>query len=57
MCAFTCVPSPTVNRPSVASASSHAVEAVIMGLRGNATATAVPRPSRSVASPAAAADR
>ncbi len=46
-----------MKRPSVASANSHAVDAVIMGLRGKATAMAVPSPSRSVTSPAAAADR
>ena len=54
MCAFTCVPSPTRKRPPVVSASSQAICAVIIGLRGNATAIAVPRSIPSIASAAAA---
>ena len=57
MWAFTCVPRPSVNRPPVASASSHATCAVTIGLRGNATAMAVPMPMRSVAVAAAPHDR
>ena len=57
MWAFTCVPSPSVNRPPVASANSHVFWAVTMGLRGNATAMAVPMPMRSVAVAAAPHDR
>ena len=53
MWAFTCVPSPSRNRPPVASASSHATGAVTIGLRGKATATPV-RMSMSAASAAAA---
>jgi hypothetical protein len=39
MWARTWVPSPSRNRPRLAWASSHAVDAVTIGLRGNATAT------------------
>ena len=42
MCAFTCVPKPSEKRPRLARATSQAVCAVIIGLRGNATAIAVP---------------
>ena len=42
MWAFTWLPRPSENRPLLARASSHAVCAVIIGLRGNATAIAVP---------------
>ena len=52
-CARTCVPSPATKRPPVASASIHAAWAVSIGLRGNATATLVPRASDEVASAAA----
>ncbi len=42
LCPFTCVPSPRMKRPPESSARSHAVIAVTMGLRGNATAMEVP---------------
>ena len=42
MCAFTCVPSPSTNRPPLSSARSHAACAVTIGLRGKATAMSVP---------------
>ena len=56
MWALTCVPSPSRNRPPLASASSHAAAAVTIGLRGKATATPVRR-SMSAASAAAAHGR
>ena len=52
--ALTCGPIPRRNRPPDASASSHATDAVTIGLRGKATATPVAR-SRSVRVSAAAA--
>ncbi len=57
MWALTWVPRPSTKRPPVASASSHAVEAVIIGLRGKATAIPVPMSSSVVASADAAAPR
>src|SRR5438128_6775659 len=44
---FTCEPSPRIIRPPDAFWRSHAMYAVIIGLRGNATAMAVPRLIRS----------
>ena len=52
--ALTWVPRPSRKRPREASASSHATEAVTIGLRGKATATPVAR-SRSAPLRAAAA--
>ena len=51
---LTCGPSPSVNRPFDSFCSVHALIAVIVGLRGNAIATAVPRPSVVVACAASA---
>ncbi len=57
MWAFTCVPRPSEKRPWLARASSHAVCAVTMGLRGKATAMAVPMVMESVTSAATAHPR
>src|SRR5207248_4997968 len=54
---LTCVPSPSEKRPRLARANSHAVCAVIIGLRGNATAIAVPIVIDSVTSAATAHPR
>jgi hypothetical protein len=51
---FTCVPSPRMKRPSEAFWRSHAMWAVIIGLRGKTTAMAVPSLTREV-TPAATA--
>ena len=56
MWARTWVPRPSRKRPPVASASSHAIWAVTIGLRGKATAMPVSR-SMSAASAIAAHDR
>src|SRR2546422_8785131 len=52
----TCVPKPTRKRPPLTSASSHAIDAVTIGLREKATATPVSR-SMSAAKAAAAQDK
>src|SRR5579883_3435200 len=52
--ALTCVPRPSNNRPPEIRLRSHAVCAVTMGLRENATATPVPSSSRVVACAASA---
>ena len=57
MWARTWVPMPSRKRPSVRSASSHAVAAVTIGLRGKATATPVPYVSSGAARAAAATER
>lgn len=48
MWARTCVPSPSMKRPSLSFANDHADIAVAVGLRGNAIATDVPSWMRSV---------
>ena len=48
MWARTCVPSPSIKRPSLSFANDHADIAVAVGLRGNAIATDVPSWIRSV---------
>src|SRR5689334_13365732 len=54
MCAFTWLPSPSRNLPLVFCASSHAICAVIIGLRANAIAMPVEKCSDGAASDAAA---
>ena len=52
ICGLICVPKPRMKRPCEAAAKSQAVCAMIIGLRGKATAIAVPSDMPSVASEA-----
>ena len=57
LCAFTWVPSPSVNRPAEAFCRSQAMCAVIMGLRENTVAMLVPSLMREVEVAATATGR